>query len=123
MTDLASASLISADQCTNAIENFDKNDDLEGIEICLTHIQDIPEVVIVWCLQYFIDMDVSKFKPDEETPDSKEEGRDQVQCPFPHAQAVLIQRMLMTSFNEVFLLDSLKTLEFDKTILLLRYLR
>ena len=176
LTDLASASLISADQFTNAIEKFDKNDDFHGIKTCLAHIQDIPEAIIVWCLQYFIDMDVSKFRScrsetdaemsdnkdaemsnnkdaemsnnkdaemsnnkdeemsnnkdeemsdnkDEEMSDNKDEGRDQVPCPFPPGQADLIQRTLMTPVSEVFLLESLRTLEFDSSIQLLRYLR
>ena len=189
LTDLASASLISADQFTNVIEKFDKNDDFHGIKTCLAHIQDIPEAIIVWCLQYFIDMDVSKFRSetdaemsdnkdaemsdnkdaemsnnkdaemsnnkdadmsdnkdaemsnnkdeemsnnkdeemsdnkDEEMSDNKDEGRDQVPCPFPPGQADLIQRTLMTPVSEVFLLESLRTLEFDSSIQLLRYLR
>ena len=125
LTDLASASLISAGQCTDAIEKFAKSNDLHGIKMCLAHIQDIPEVVTVWCLQYFISMDVSRFEgeTDEEMSDEKEEGRNHVQCPFHPAQVDLIQRVLMRSFSEIFLLESLKTLEFDKSMQLLKYLR
>ena len=122
---LISESLVPANLCMDTIKKLQDNDDLAGVHSCLIHIKDIPESVVVQCLQYFLAMDASKFPSvlDGEMTDAAEEEDDgKNRRPFPEGKAAFVNRALMIPFNEVFLLENLKKLEFDKCVELLEYL-
>ena len=110
---LISESLVPAHLCMDTIKKLQDNNNLAGIHSCLIHIKDIPEPVIVLCLQYFLDMDASKFPSvtDEEMRDVAEEHEENKDnCPLPQGKAAFVNGTLTIPFNELFLLESLKNL-------------
>lgn len=123
---LIKKSLVPASLCLEVVEKLANVGDINGIQSCLAHIHNIPESIIVQCLQFVLGMEDSKFPggdSDEMRDEPETQVKDSEHCNLPPGKAVVVNSILIVPVSEVFLLESLKLLDFDKAMQLISYLR
>ncbi len=114
---LVSFGVVPANLCLEVVGKFVQEKEPAAVHSCLLNIKDIPESVLVQCLGYFLSMDGI---------DSTQQGSgssETLHNPFPDEISAFVNRALMVPFNDVYLLDHLRALDFDKCMLLVDYLR
>ncbi|KAI0218318.1 Nucleolar protein 11-like [Lamellibrachia satsuma] len=93
---------------------------------CLLHIRDIPEACLVQCLSFYVRTDDNKFSIElDDSVDvngSSNVSPDGLTCPFGNEKATLINRLLTYPSNDIFLIESLRTVDFQTILDLLGYL-
>ncbi len=120
LVQIVTESLVPANLCMSVIRKLMEVDNLTAVHSCLTRIQDMPESVIVECVQYFLGVDAAKF-PGSSDEEMEEVGG--VRCPFSPGQAAFINSAMMIPVNDVFLQHSLKKLSYDNALRLVDYLK
>ncbi|KAJ8037087.1 Nucleolar protein 11 [Holothuria leucospilota] len=95
--------------------------DVDLTLVCLDYMQDLPEPFIVKCLELFLRLDESKLSSLQLNGSSRE-VTSMKDCPVSTKQACCINKILVCPFNTIFLLSSVKKVQFGSVLIFLKYL-
>ncbi|XP_013417613.1 nucleolar protein 11 [Lingula anatina] len=104
------------------------HEDLSVLLDCHNHLTDIPEPAIVQCLKFYLKQEEATFsrctKQLQQLGSSSliENNRSNLEPPFGSEKAAFINLILTSVYNDVFILDSLRAIDFDQVLLLMKYL-
>ncbi|CAH1794304.1 unnamed protein product [Owenia fusiformis] len=112
--------------CPLLFERLMERNSLELMSFCLEKVQNIPEGVALQCLQYFLRKQDSDFKGDKgklkEYEKITELAATDLSCPFEESKAIAINHIIKLPFNDIFLLESMRKLEYSEALLILKHM-
>ncbi|XP_071796498.1 nucleolar protein 11-like [Asterias amurensis] len=112
---------IAASSCTPLILLAIELKDLEVVDCCINHMQDIPDSILTKSLQFYIRYFQSEGVRGQQTGDDElatAAPQFSIMCSCPQ----YVNKVLSCPFNDTFILDYLKQFSFDEALVLLQYL-
>ncbi|KAK2157573.1 hypothetical protein NP493_1865g00025 [Ridgeia piscesae] len=127
LLDLITKKHLTGSMCVSLFPALVSHRDVVLLHRCLQYIEDIPESSLVQCLAFYVSTDDNKFSIEfEDSVDvngsSSLSPSGTLKCPFEHDKATVINHLLMYPSNDIFLLESLRTVDFSVILDLLGYL-
>lgn len=109
---LIKTSKLAASACPEFLSAVLENGSPDLILMCVEYMQDIPEPFMVKCLEFFLSVEESRISSTIQNGSNFDKDVSK-SCPLGQRQRCCINRVMGCPFNSVFLLSSMKNVQFD----------
>ncbi|XP_030839757.1 nucleolar protein 11-like isoform X2 [Strongylocentrotus purpuratus] len=110
---------VAASSCPEFIAMLARKQEVSLLLDCLQCMRDVPELILMQCLQVFLSIDEDKLPSSRQTTETEHSDVHEVMSPV---RRTYVDEVLCKPFTDAFLLDAVKHLPFKEVTSLLRYL-